>query len=74
MIRAFSMVLVLVVTAALPAHAEMFGPGFRPCGDKTSTPAVVECVQAKTDAADQRLNTAYKTLQPGSTPIGVNPC
>jgi uncharacterized protein YecT (DUF1311 family) len=49
--------------AALPAEAEMFGPGFQPCGDKPSTPAVVECVQAKTTAADQRLNAAYKALQ-----------
>jgi uncharacterized protein YecT (DUF1311 family) len=41
----------------------MFGPGFQPCGDKTSTLAVVECVQAKTNVADQRLNAAYKALQ-----------
>jgi uncharacterized protein YecT (DUF1311 family) len=41
----------------------MFGPGFQPCGDKTSTLALVECVQAKTTAADQRLNAAYKALQ-----------
>jgi hypothetical protein len=38
----------------------MFGPGFQPCGDKPSTPDVVECVQAKTKVADQRLNAAYK--------------
>src|ERR1700730_18551085 len=49
--------------AALPAEAEMFGPGFQPCGDKPSTPAVVECVQAKTNVADQRLNAAYKAMQ-----------
>ena len=49
--------------AALPAEAEMFGPRFQPCGDKPSTPAVVECVRAKTNAADQRLNAAYKALQ-----------
>jgi uncharacterized protein YecT (DUF1311 family) len=48
--------------AALPAGAEMFGPGFQPCGDQLSAPAV-ECVQAKTNAADQRLNAAYKALQ-----------
>jgi uncharacterized protein YecT (DUF1311 family) len=41
----------------------MFGPGFQPCGEKTSTLAVVECVQAKTNVADQRLNAAYKALQ-----------
>jgi hypothetical protein len=42
---------VLASITALPAEAEMFGPGFQPCGDKTSTLAVVECVQAKTAAA-----------------------
>jgi uncharacterized protein YecT (DUF1311 family) len=49
--------------AALPAEAEMFGSGFRPCGEKTSTLEVVECVRAKTNIADQRLNAAYKALQ-----------
>ena len=49
--------------SALPAEAEMFGPGFQPCGDKTSTLAVIECVQAKANVADQRLNAAYKVLQ-----------
>ena len=53
----------LAVIATLPARAEMFGPGFQPCGEKTSTLAVVECVQEKTNVADQRLNTAYKALQ-----------
>jgi uncharacterized protein YecT (DUF1311 family) len=47
----------------LPVEAEMFGPGFQPCGEKTSTLEVVECVQAKTNASDQRLNAAYKALQ-----------
>jgi uncharacterized protein YecT (DUF1311 family) len=41
----------------------MFGPGFQPCGDETSTLAVVECVQVKTNVADQQLNAAYKALQ-----------
>ena len=54
---------VLASITALPAEAEMFGPGFQPCGDKTSTLAVVECVQAKTTVADQRLNASYKVLQ-----------
>jgi uncharacterized protein YecT (DUF1311 family) len=49
--------------AALPAGAEMFGPGFQPFGEKTSTFAVVECVEAKTNEADQRLNAAFKALQ-----------
>ena len=46
---------VLASIIALRAEAEMFGPGFQPCGDKTSTLAVVECVQVKTTLADQRL-------------------
>ena len=49
----------LAVIATLPARAEMFGP----CGKKTSTLAVVEWVQEKTNVADQRLNAAYKALQ-----------
>jgi uncharacterized protein YecT (DUF1311 family) len=53
---------VLAVVVALPGRAEMFGPGFQPCGKKTSTVEVVDCVQAKTNVADQRLNAAYKAL------------
>jgi uncharacterized protein YecT (DUF1311 family) len=53
----------LALMATLPVEAEMFGPGFQPCGEKTSTLAIVECVQAKTAMADQRLNAAYKALQ-----------
>src|SRR6266481_1119775 len=45
------------------AEAEMFGPEFPPCGDKRSTLEIVECVQAKTEVWDQRLNAAYKALQ-----------
>jgi uncharacterized protein YecT (DUF1311 family) len=54
---------VLAVIASLPARAEMFGPGFQPCGEKNSTVEVVDCVQKKTNVADQRLNAAYKALQ-----------
>jgi uncharacterized protein YecT (DUF1311 family) len=52
----------VLALAAMSAKAEMFGPGFQPCGEKTSTLEVVECVQAKTIASDQRLNAAYKAL------------
>jgi uncharacterized protein YecT (DUF1311 family) len=52
----------LALMAALPAKAEMFGSGFQPCGQKTST-LEVQCVEAKTNIADQRLNAAYKALQ-----------
>jgi uncharacterized protein YecT (DUF1311 family) len=61
--RIFFAAPVLAMTVTLPAEAEMFGAGFRPCGEKTSTPEVVECVRAKTSIADQRLNAAYKALQ-----------
>ena len=45
--RIFFVAPALAVMALLPAEAEMFGAGFQPCGEKTSTLAVVECVQAK---------------------------
>ena len=61
--RSFFAVPALAALSVLPAKAEMFGPGFQPCGEKTSTLEVVECVQAKTNASDQRLNAAYKALQ-----------
>lgn len=53
---------------APPAAAEMFGPDFRPCGNGPSTRAIVECVQAKTKAADRELNAAYKALQRRTDP------
>jgi uncharacterized protein YecT (DUF1311 family) len=53
----------LAFLCAGPVAAEMFGPDYRPCGDKPNTLAIVECLQAKTKAADQRLNAAYKALQ-----------
>jgi uncharacterized protein YecT (DUF1311 family) len=61
--RIFFAVPALAVMASPPAEGEMFGPGFQPCGERTSTPEVVECVQAKTSVADRRLNAAYKALQ-----------
>ena len=59
----FLVVPVLAVMGSLPAGAEMFGSGFQPSGKETSTLAVVECVQAKTNTADRPLNAAYKALQ-----------
>jgi len=61
--RIFFVVPAVALLAALPAEAEMFGPDYQPCGDKSSTLAIVECVQAKTKVSDQRLNAAYKALQ-----------
>ena len=60
--RSFFAVPALAAMTVLPVKAKMFGPGFQPCGEKTST-LEVECVQAKTNAWDQQLNTAYKALQ-----------
>lgn len=53
----------LAFLPALPVAAEMFGPDYQPCGNRPNTLAIVECLQAKTKAADRRLNTAYKALQ-----------
>jgi uncharacterized protein YecT (DUF1311 family) len=61
--RSFFAVPALAAISVLPAKAEMFGQGFQPCGEKTSTLEVVECVRAKTKIADQGLNAAYKALQ-----------
>ena len=61
--RIFLAIVVLAVMGALPAGAEMFGPGFQPCGKETATLAIIESVQAKIDAADHRLSAAYKALQ-----------
>lgn len=54
--------LVLMLAASPPASAEMFGSGYKPCGEKSSTIEVVACVQAKTKTWDGRLNAAYKDL------------
>jgi uncharacterized protein YecT (DUF1311 family) len=63
----------LALMTALPAEAEMVGPGFQPCGEKTSTLAIVGCVQARTNVADQRLNAAYKALQARIEPAQRQP-
>ena len=61
--RIFLAIAVLAVMGVLPAGAEIFGPSFQPCGKETATLAIIEPVQAKIDAADHRLNAAYKALQ-----------
>ena len=63
----------IAVTAAVPAAAEMFGPEYRLCGEQPNTLAIVECIQAKTNLSDQRLNTAYKTLQARIDPAQRQP-
>src|SRR5215469_3652606 len=59
--------------AAGPSLAEMFGPDYQPCGDKPNTLTVVECLQAKTKVADQRLNAAYAALQARIDPAQRQP-
>ena len=44
----------LAVIAALPARAEMLGPGFQPCDEKPAQSRSSKCVQEKTNVADQR--------------------
>lgn len=51
-----------VTTVAVPAAAEMFGSGYKPCGDKVSTVEIVDCVDAKTKVWNDRLNRAYQAL------------
>lgn len=54
---------VALLLAGRPARAtDMFGEGYRPCGDRSSTPEIVACVDAKTREWDRRLNRAYSAL------------
>ena len=55
--------------AAQAAATEMFGPDYRPCGDKPNTLAIVECVQAKTKVSDRKLNAAYQALMKNADPV-----
>lgn len=52
----------LAVLVSPRAAAEMFGPDYAPCGDRSNTVEIVDCVGAMTKSWDQRLNTAYKNL------------
>jgi hypothetical protein len=66
-------VTVLAWMPALPAAAEMFGRGVQPCGDKLHS-RIVECIKAKPNAADQRLNTPTRRCKPESTRLNINRC
>ena len=58
------LLLLLALAAPGPARAaELFGPGYAPCGEERSTPEIVLCIDAKTRAWDARLNAAYAALQ-----------
>jgi uncharacterized protein YecT (DUF1311 family) len=62
--RVIVVVLVAVTVLPPPGFAtDMFGEGYKPCGDKVSTVEIVDCTTAKTKAWDARLNTAYAALQ-----------
>ena len=45
-----------------PAAAAMFGPDYAPCGERTSTLEIVQCVSGKTRVWDDRLNAAFRAL------------
>ena len=47
---------------SVPARAEMFGQGYRPCGEVSTTPGIVDCIGRKTRNWDARLNDSYRTL------------
>lgn len=56
--------ILLAGSVAGPAFASgLFDDGYGPCGNGLSTPAVVACIQGKTQVADRRLNLAYAGLQ-----------
>ena len=63
----------LAFVAPQPVHAEMFGEGYKPCGDQPSTMDIVACVQAKAKVWDDRLNAAYGDLRKRITPDQLQP-
>lgn len=63
----------LVFLPAGPVAAEMFSPGYQPCGNRPNTLAIVECLRAKTKTADRQLNAAYKALQARIDPAQRQP-
>ncbi len=60
--RFSSLLIASFVLFALPAAAEMFGSDYPPCGDRSNTADIVDCIEAKTRVWDERLNKAYKDL------------
>jgi uncharacterized protein YecT (DUF1311 family) len=60
--RIFLQVISSVVLPESPAAADMFGESYPPCGDQSNTVAIVDCIETKTKAWDERLNKAYKDL------------
>lgn len=64
--------LILLLTLAAPAAAQMYGPDYAKCREKT-TVDIVDCVKAATQAWDRRLNTAYQGLMQRSDPAQKDP-
>jgi uncharacterized protein YecT (DUF1311 family) len=60
--RPFPLIIPALVLLASPAAAEMFGEDYLPCGDRSNTADIVDCIEAKTKVWDERLNNAYKGL------------
>ncbi len=50
-----------------PAAAQMYGPDYAKCSDRT-TVDIVDCVNASTKSWDRRLNTSYQALLQRSEP------
>lgn len=60
--RILTLIIPLAVLLPSPTAAEMFGPDYPPCGEQSNTVAIVDCVEAKTNVWNERLNKAYKEL------------
>ncbi len=60
--RPFPLIIPALVLLASAAAAEMFGEDYSPCGDRSNTADIVDCIEAKTKVWDERLNKAYKDL------------
>jgi uncharacterized protein YecT (DUF1311 family) len=60
--RPFLLIIPALVLLASAAAAEMFGEDYSPCGDRSNTADIVDCIEAKTKVWDERLNKAYKDL------------
>ena len=71
--RRFALLLLPMFCFHAPAMAQMFGPGYAPCGEQQSTSGSVDCVAAKTKVWDRRLNASYKALAARSDPAQREP-
>ena len=59
----FVLAAAIMLAGASPAGAvDMFGEGYRPCGERPTTMEIVDCVQSKTKGLEARLNAALQNL------------